>query len=316
MKKNEVIRLSYSALSRFLDCRRKYYWEFVKKLEPLAFRTYGVVGNAIHYGVNRIYEKDDKAISSAIKFFNSEKNNMRKKLDLSPDQEQELNDQEFMIRGMLKAYSFKYAEEIKSTNYICNEFKAEYLLSDKLLLVIKIDNVLERRGRRFVHELKTVRILTPEYVKNIKNDLQTGIYFHVYNSMQKKSKDKFRGIIYDVIKKPSIRLKMGESKSEFIERLYQYYLGSDSNELFHQDIIERPMLSENRIMNVISRVADDIRRCEDIEDFYPNDRFCYVKKKCDYYDICHYGENPETRRKYRPKYQRELDNKEEVGGVD
>lgn len=298
LSKDRDISISFSAISTFMDCRRKYWWSYVKRYEPIVFAPQFITGNCVHFGLYQLYDKNPKAVRDTLKIFDNEKQKLRDKLSLDTKQESDLNQEEYMIRGMLEAYAHKYRNHIKKVKHITNELKLKYKIDRHTKLTIKMDNIVLLNNRRHVHEIKTTKTLTPDYVKNIKNDMQTAIYFHGHNRCMPKS-ERLRGIMYDVIRKPSIRKKKKESTQQFLKRLADYYDGPNENELFYMEVIERPLLTDDRVFDVIEHVVDDMRNCATEDDFYPNDRHCYVYKRCHFYDICHYGENAATRAKFR-----------------
>lgn len=298
LDKDRQISVSFSSLSTFMDCRMKYYWTNIKRYEPIVFAPQFVTGNCVHFGIYQLYDKNPKAVRDTLRIFDNEKQKLRDKLSLSPAEEQELNQQEYMIRGMIEGYGNKYGNFIKKVRHINNELKLKYKIDKRTSLTIKMDNVILLKNTPHVHELKTTKTLTPDYVKNIKNDTQTAIYFHGHNRLVPKS-ERLRGIVYDVIRKPSIRKKKKEDKRQFLKRLADYYSSNSENENFYMEVIERPLISDERIFNTIEHIVDDIRNCTREDDFYANDRHCYVYKRCHFYDICHHGENASTRAKFR-----------------
>lgn len=300
LDKDRKINLSFSAVSSFMDCKRKYWFSYVRYLELIAFQPQNVVGNCVHFGLFKLYSKEGNAVNEAIKMMESEKQNLRKKLELSVQQEQILKEQEYAIKGMLKAYALHYKRHIAKAKHIANELKMLYDIDKRTRLVIKMDNIKEVKKKRYVHEIKTAKSLTPDYIKNIKNDVQTAIYFHGHNRIVSKQ-DRLHGIIYDVIRKPSIRRKKSETPSQFMRRLSEYYTSSNESELFYMETIEKPLLSDKRVFSTLEHVAEEIRNCLTEDDFYPNDRHCYVRSRCNFYDICHFGENAVTMARYRPK---------------
>lgn len=293
------LRLSYSAIGCFLECKRMYYFSRVKRLERISFKGHFILGNAMHEGLFQIYTKNKYFLRDAMKFFNKEKQKVRKEISLQPYEEQMLYEQEPIIKGMLTAYQEVHKKHIRSMKHIENEYELTFDIDDNTAIVIKVDNLLREKKDKYIHEVKTTRTLSKEYVKGIKNDLQTSIYFHVYNAAPENKNDKLTGICYDVIQKPSIRLKKKENKQQFIVRLFEYYTGSNKSQLFYIEKIKKLLLSKHDIFNLIIKVSKDIRACKSIDDFYPNYKFCYVYSRCEFYDICHFGENSVTMANFR-----------------
>ena len=282
--------LSYSQIATFLDCRRKYFLKYKKNLISKIMNPNFIFGNAIHEGVQFLYKKKSNYLKLTLKNFENEKIKARKNLIVSAENEQKLIEQESVIRGLLPSYQEHYKIFLKDTTHLKNEYEGTYKISDNIKIFIKLDNLVKIKKGLYIHELKTTKVLNTDYVKNVRNDLQTNIYFYIYNIIE--SKNKVKGILYDIIKKPGIRLKQNESEVQFLNRLLDYYKDGQS---FHMEQINIPLLSKDRILEIIKGVGKDIINCNnDINSFYPNERYCYVWSRCEYYDICHIGENKQT----------------------
>lgn len=287
------LRTSYSAISCFQACRRAYYFSRVRRLERICFTGHFLLGNAIHEGLFQIYVKNKHFLRSTMRFFNKEKQRIRKEISLQPYQEQELYEQEPIIKGMLTAYCEVHKKLIRSMKHIENEYELDYDIDPYTTIRIKVDNLLEEKksGATYIHEVKTTRTLSKDYVKSIKNNLQKSIYFHVFNAAPENKKSQLTGICYDAIQKPSIRLKKKENKQQFIERLFEYYTGTNKSQLFYFEKFKKLQLTKHNVFNLISKVSRDIRACKDVDDFYPNYALCNMYSRCEFYDICHFGEN-------------------------
>ena len=278
--------ISYSSIRAFLTCKRKYFWYYVKGLELKFTNVNFVFGNVMHFGLHQIYSKNSKYIIDTIKFLNEEKDKIK---FINPKDEEKLNKFEYQTRGMLFAYNEYYSSFIKKVIHIKNEFSIEHVIDDYLFKG-RIDNILKYKGQLYIHEIKSVKTLSEDYINNIKNDLQTHIYFHVNNLANKKFK--IKGILFDAIQKPGIRQKEKEETNEYLQRLKEYYL--QNKEFFYMDKIEKPLLSKNRIINLIKAVIADMKTCVKEDDYYPNETACYQYFRCEFFDLCHIGENKET----------------------
>ena len=284
------LTLSYSQIATFLDCRKKYFLKYKKNLVSKIMNPNFIFGNAIHEGIRFLYEKKNNYLKLTLKNFEKEKDKARKNLIVSAENEQKLIEQESVIRGLLPSYQEHYKTFLKNTEHLKNEYKATYKIDNNIKITIKLDNLIKIKKDLYIHELKTTKVLTTDYVKNVKNDLQTNIYFYIHNIIE--NKNKVKGILYDIVKKPGIRLKQNESEVQYLNRLYEYYKDGQS---FHMEQINIPLLSKDRIFSIIKGVGKDIINCSNnISSFYPNERYCYVWSRCEYYDICHIGENKET----------------------
>lgn len=289
--------LSYSKVSTFMNCRRMYYFTYVKGYQSKVLNKNYVVGNFVHLGLRNIYSKVSDGIQKTMKFFHVERKNFRKQMIISAEDEQKLNEQEIVIEGILEAYAKKYSKFIRETKHIGSEeeIKLSHTTSVGTKVIGRLDNLLERKGNLYIHEIKTASTVTPDYIRNIKNSFQITLYKAMYNNLYKK---KIKGFIFDVIRKPSIRQKQKENKHEFLERLYQYYLNENDPMLFYMEIMDNSLISQDKAFNVLDNVAKDLKNCKTIDDYYHNYNYCFVFSRCQYYDMCMFGENNETLSKF------------------
>lgn len=286
----KILHISVSSLEDFLTCRRLYYYKRIKRYERMQFSVPFLVGKVIHTGMNYVLQKIKDPINRMTLYYREEKQKIRNTLSLTEKQEETLNEQEFVTQGMLRAYQRRYAALIRDTKLIASEVEGAVQISDDVVFVIKLDNLLRIREKKILHELKTSKYITPEYVQHIQIDRQTAIYFHFYNIIFEKSK--IDGILYDVIRKPSIRQKKGESKGAFVERLAKWYERPQGDmDVFHVERFKEPKVSEDSVVNTVVKVSEEMLRSRTKEDYYQDHSKCasYYGDVCPYYGLCHEG---------------------------
>lgn len=308
---------SYSSISKFLDCKKKYWWTYVRGLEPKVRSLAFITGELIHSGVGRIYAKNSNFIEDTIVDLNKIRIDFRNNLQFAPAEEQKFIELEYVIRGMLEAYAITYSDLIKTFHPIQNEYKIQYKLHNGITLVCILDNIMTNDTDLYIHELKSTKTLNDNYVKNIQNNLQISIYFHTFNCVSamlehkgypQLTGKKIAGIVFDVIQKPGIKRKKLESYDDFLVRLIKYYTEGNDYENFYMEFIKYPLKTERRIMDGLLKITDDILACTKDEDFYCNDTACfttdeysYYGYRCSFYEICHSGENPSTLLQYKER---------------
>lgn len=287
------LQLSFSSISMFLNCKRMYWWKYVRNLVPNKFNKAYLIGTVVHHGIYQLYAKNPNAINIALELFNEKVNELRASLNISPEIEQDLVEQELVIKGMLNAYAARYSDIIEATLHHVNEHELTIPINDNVRVTANLDNILDSGDGKLVHEIKTSKSVTPDYVRNIQNSLQAAIYFHGYNLVNEN--DKLIGIMYDVIKKPSIRRKKLESYQGYLDRLVDYYDDPTKIDNFYMEIIKVPLLGKNRVFETIDKISSEILTYGDDKSmYYCNDMFCNIYGKCTYFDLCHYNENPNT----------------------
>ena len=284
------LTLAYSQIAAFLKCRKAYEYHYIKRYDVVSANVPFLIGNCIHEGLHKIYAKDKDFIKSTLAYLEDYKQKLRESLSVSMQQEKEFIEFEQMIVGMLSSYAEKYKTIIDKTEHIVNEHEEFVDISDNVQILLKIDNILKRGDSSFVHEIKTTKYLTEDYVNAIKDNMQSSLYLHAFNSIKLK-KEQLHGIIFDVIKKPSIRLKKNEAYEQYLNRLKKCYL---ADEMFYMEVIKYPLIKKEEMFETINEVAADIFRCKDSGVWFKNFNACSKQHRCEFYMICKHGENKLT----------------------
>jgi hypothetical protein len=266
-----------------------YYYKRIKKYEPVEFNIPFLVGRVIHAGMEFVFKKDKAAIEKMTEVYRKEKAIVNEVFVLDEKQTKTLNEQEIVTQAMLKAYRRKYERMINDMTLIGTEVEGALLIEDNVTAVIKLDNLVRIRKKKVLHELKTTKSITPEYVSRIQTDKQTGWYFRFYNILFPNSP--IEQVMYDVIKKPSIRNKKGESYPAFLARLEEYYDKPDDMGVFHIERFDEPAISEAAMLESVRGVAKDMLGSHHKEDYYQNFDLCmsYYGDICPYFNLCHRG---------------------------
>jgi CRISPR/Cas system-associated exonuclease Cas4 (RecB family) len=285
--------MSVSSVQDWMTCKRLYYYKRIKKYEKTSYNLPFIVGRVVHEGLAAVLAKKPDAIEIMEKVYKRERDGAIKQYTLSTDQIEELRMQEFTTKGMLLAYRSKYKQMIKDMQLMGSEVEGALDLGNDVTFVIKLDNIVQVRNRKILHELKTTKMITPDYIKRIQTDLQTATYFHFHNIIF--DKEPIQEIMYDVIRKPSIRQKKkgktAESKEMFLQRLQEWYKKPDDMSVFHIERFKTPGIKEEDVINTVVKVSDEMLRCKDKDDYYQDFDKChsYYGDVCPMYALCHEG---------------------------
>lgn len=285
-----MLHISVSSFKDFTTCRRLYYYKRIKKYERLVFSIPFFVGRIVHVGMENLLKGKKNAIELMVEYFRKEKKIINDSFVLDEKKLDELNQQEHITKGMLIAYSKKYEKMLRDVKVLGNEVEGSLQFDDNVTFVIKMDNIIKIRGKKVLHELKTSKYITPDYVKMIQTDVQTAAYFHFHNMIFEK--EPVHEIMYDIIRKPSIRQKKNESYQAFLVRLQEWYEKPDGDEsVFHIERFKAPKISESDLVNTVQKVSDDMLGCKSKEDYYQDFDKCasYYGDLCPYYELCHEG---------------------------
>ena len=219
MAKNRLF-VSYSSMSGFRKCPRYYYWKHVRRLEKIVLKIPFITGRIMHNGIQTLFSNPHRAEQIVKDSFKDEAQKARKQFpQMEIRDEEKLAEQAFTTIGMLRAFRYHYAKFLKATRHIKTEKELQYDLNSKVTVVGKIDNILENQGANYIYELKNLKSLDMHRVQGIRTDPQSSLYHTINNLVETKKANKVDGIIYQIIRKPSIRQKKSESKGEFLRRL-------------------------------------------------------------------------------------------------
>ena len=279
--------ISFSSFGLFRKCPRAYYWKYIRRLEKRKFKLPFIVGRIMHHGIQVLLSNPKKAEKQIELKYKQEAQDARKQFLLSSFEEEDLAAQQFATTGMLQAFRMRYAKFLEQTTHIATEKVLQYELSKKVTIVGKIDNILLNQSRRWIWELKNLKSLDMDRIQTIKTDPQTGLYYEVYNRTAKKA-DQLDGIMYQIIRKPSIRQKQKESRREFLVRLQEWYSSGDGGMKFHLERTKGSFISGAAVINAISKVSDQMLACKDEEDYFQDFSKCVGEwDVCTYYGVCH-----------------------------
>lgn len=287
--------MSVSSVQDWMTCKRLYYYKRIKKYEKTAYNMPFIVGRVVHEGLAAVLAKKPNAIEIMTAVYKKERKAAMEQFVLSTEQLEELDMQEFTTKGMLLAYQHKYAQMIKDTQLMGSEVEGAVDLGNDVTFVIKLDNIVKIRKKKVLHELKTTKQITPDYIKRIQTDIQTAAYFHIHNIIFED--EKIDEVMYDVIRKPSIHRKKAskhkpaETKEAFLLRLQEWYKQSGNDSVFHIERFKTPGISAEDIINTLLKVSEEMLRSKTKDDYYQDFDKChsYYGDVCPMYSLCHRG---------------------------
>lgn len=307
--------VSFSSMSGFRKCPRYYFWKHVRRLEKPKLSVPFITGRIMHHGIQTLFSAPEKADSEIKKSFKSEAQKARKQFpEMEIRDEENLAQQQFTTVGMLKAFRSHYSRFLQKTKHVATEKELRYELSKKVVVVGKIDNILNNSGLNYIFELKNLKSLDMKRVESIKTDPQSSLYFTINNLIEKKKENKVDGIIYQVIRKPSIRQKQKESRGEFLRRLEDWYSSGEGGLKFHLERLKKPFISGEAVLNTLRKVTDLMLACKTKDDYYQDFNYCIHEwGQCQFYGLCHGNEKAEMKlMQIRPKHSEIKEKEEEV----
>lgn len=297
--------VSFTAFEDFLRCPRLYYWRRIRKLEKKQLYIPYFIGRVMGPGISQVFEDAKKAATRFKNEFNQQVKELRSAVALSAEEEKKIYEQKYIGQGMLEAYVQRYRKLIEKTKVIRHEKPFHYTGIKGVTVVGKIDNVFLTEKKYYAHELKTTSNLTPGYIKGIQTRLQPAMYYYMINET-KDSGLKLNGIMFDVIQKPSIRLKQKETYPQYLRRLVRWYEDMSENKFYFERIHEPFVLTRDKVMSTIKSITDLLKMFgTEQRNYYQDFSQCAPDRGhiCEMYDLCH-GEGGEGNKSIMIQYKK------------
>jgi hypothetical protein len=303
----DEIRISYSMLNMFRNCRRAVKYKYVEGLEGHYRSAALSFGTTIHKGLETWYTCRD----------------IRQTLDTIRPDLPNVDDQ-LIASCMLEAYVAKYKDNDLEVVSLETTFDAPiYDMATKepipgVLMKGIIDGIVKVDGEYYLLEHKTTSRLDESYLEKLWYDFQITLYCYYVNKLFGY---KCNGILYNILVKPDFKRNKGETDEEFelrrmeaasknksgktnikqkkeetdvefVTRLQEFYSSPYS---IHRETL---YVSKKQMSVAIEQVAELTHAylsCVKRNKFYMNTDFCFRYGKCTYWELCKSNENPNTK---------------------
>lgn len=251
-----MIRLSYSRVSSFLSCRKRYWWAYHEGLIPKKKPTPLQVGDIVHELFHLYYERKLPDISKLEEWVQDlyPFNELQTSLDVARQAAS-------LFVGYLKHYEDDPLELVSS------EVHLEFPLYDDLILYGRVDGLVKSKdGKLWRLERKTSSSMDSHFLQGLRNSLQAGIYDFL---LEKTLSPSTYGTVYDIL----VKTKVPQYNRNFV--------------LKNRKVIDRAL-------ETLRGVWKDLKTCmEDPSMFYPSSE-CFIFRECDYTTLCNF-DSPEAR---------------------
>ena len=324
---------THSQIAMFKQCRQKYWFNYIEKLESKALVRPLYEGRLIHEAIAEYYgqKNQNKLPLNEIKEIISNKINgiittQRQELDNAyeiPNEEmdEKLDKIEEEVLTVIDHY-IAYAEEHDKFEFIAPEQNFEYKIDDHLIVSGKIDGIIKEPDGIWLIEHKTTSSKDfTDYIKTLMLDEQLELYLFIMKQITGKE---IKGVIYNIIRKkiptkPKILKDGSVSKDSRIDTTVEVFKKAlkDNNcdEKDYEQILE--MLKKNEFIKRerIFRTSNDLQAFFDewLETLkaltspkiliYKNPWNCKIMK-CPYYTLC--VEDTEENRKFNFNIRKEV----------
>lgn len=260
----DAVNMNQSRIQFFLDCKRKYYWQFELSLVPDRPRWALEVGKAFHEAMAVLAGKDD--LELAVKTAKQTLQDSMPKQKLVYDAN-ELRDNVELVERMVRGYHKEY--EGKNTYVplgIECEGRVEIGEGTGVFLVFRTDRLCNWMGRLWILDHKTAAKLDMRDVMKYEMDLQFTAY--VYGA-SKILGQRVAGVIVDVV-----------TKAQNMKFHQEPYVRSDNDLLeFEAEFVE--MAREIAWRRARVKAGEDPKTV-----WYKNTKECFRYGTCSYRDLC------------------------------
>lgn len=195
--------LTHSAISTFLTCPQKYEHKYIRGINPINKATSLTIGIAVHKGLQVWFESGNAEMA-----FNETWAYGIEPADQVKAQE--------MVRAYIDTYHDDWevvAVEHAFEQYLRNPDTRRpapyWMLCGKVDALVRID------GELWIVEHKTTTDMGADYWARTEIDEQIQTYAL---AIEEEFKEPVYGVVYDVLKKPLVRIKGGETDEEFEAR--------------------------------------------------------------------------------------------------
>jgi hypothetical protein len=325
--------LTHSAMDAWSRCETEYRLAYEEMIVPTTYPAALAVGSAVHAGVEALHlgRTLGEAIAQADRELQRQAERSRLHLDDDKaDLEVQLSFDRARVWAMLHGWFARYDAtstagiEMQGRGLHDRELEVletELVLEAPLvnpisgrpsrtfLLSGKVDALVRRRDERYrtdpasgllgwyIAELKTTGEELAEFEEAMTVSAQPAVYQTLALAHFDGRLGPLLGTVLDVIRKPTIRPKKGETPEEFARRALQEYQ-EEPDRFFRRTVLPTNERLRHEVLVTAWRIADGIRRAE---------RFGYLQKRgpacrggygpCRYRSLCWYGERTDFTRK-------------------
>lgn len=219
------MNLSHSRISVFNGCKRKFRLKYIDKLLPKTQKMSLHFGKLFHASISEMYLTGD--LKKANEIIENE-TNIVDKFYFNQKDFDDLEWAETVLKaGVQHWYTEFYYNDVHRRGLtvigIENKYKNVPIINPKtkrssrnFKYTFIPDMIAELDGKLWLFEYKTASRVDMSYFSKLAIDQQIVGYM---SFLEKALNRKFEGVIYRILKKPQIRQKQTETRSDFFNRL-------------------------------------------------------------------------------------------------
>lgn len=315
--------ITQSEVGEFTRCRYKWYLSYVQLVTAKKTPHYFEDGSIFHNGLENLgngMSMKDIAIQIRKDYENLVTDS---KVPVTQEMVDDYDKRCQTIQGMVSGYEKLYGKEYADDWELINaeeEFCVKFFELDgwEFYQMGKKDKKIRLKidGKPYLVEHKSASQISASYINKLPRDQQTLTYS--WADSKDYPDDPAIGVIYDVVKKPSIRQKKTETRQEFLKRIEALYIDSPEKYFFRETLRYNQKRLDKFEKN-LKILATHMKEC--IEDpkknVYKSYGACDDFGGCQYKDICNRNslKGPHMAGFFkRPSKHQELDRQDETKG--
>lgn len=291
--------LTNSARSEFLKCRKKFEWNYLRRLSTRMPNIPFLVGGLFHNGLECMYgtgtfneEQTKKIVHAAVEKACNESS-------ITAQQSDKIWKQSALIMGMLKGYAARYLkEDLAKWRIVSLEHTFQFKLPRGWIATGKKDMIVETKGKRkrlILVEHKTAGRLDANYITKLPLDAQIQHYALAEKKRTGKAPDE---VVYNIAKKSQLRQRGNETFRDYCTRIEAEYVKNPSA-YFYREVLTVSAKDLERYEEELLRFTLEIDRAIKEGYFYRNTNECTAMGVCPYMNLCISGPTKENLMRFR-----------------
>jgi hypothetical protein len=301
MSGHEEHVFSASQLDSFNTCRRRYYWSYIRSIEPRARNWHLIGGTMVHAVLEALYKtKFDvkEAIKASIKFAKE----VTGQGFMSVEDEFERDRFLAMCEGLARAYLKQYPNENKRhvlevEAAFDNVRVGGYMFKGILDLIVS-----EAQGKVTIVDHKSASRVTPAILSVLPLRYQSLVYTDVATTVAGRD---VVNMEYNFFVKPGLYQGKKETCGEFFKRLTAA-IAADSAKYFYRETVRMGPERKKMLLSNVSEVCADITKLREpgtpMAKWYRCPPSCSMYgKACEFLPLCLDGKKDSVMALYKDK---------------
>lgn len=280
------IVLSNSARVSFCSCRKAFEFRFLRGLRSRGYAKNLAVGTMVHDGLERYYTGAPWDAHGAGERFLAAEKELCPDFTMTDEEKVQFEFDKALTDIMVKAYQQRYDRNEWSVFGVEKEGRLHLDRVHTVDYAFKLDLIIRERssGQLMLVEHKTVGGTgIEEYISRLELDTQSTGYWACVEALYGEP---LSCVTYNLLVKPSLRLKKEETQAEFIERIRAEYQANPERYFIRSNVYRSQAQLEGWLDDMIS-IARDLKNAGRQNRFYRCPSSCNQwGKTCSYRSIC------------------------------